>query len=140
MEIKLPDPPDPIPMPRLWPAVLLAVAMLVVVMFMYTSTIRVVVFYSGAIAAVSGMQVAFAMGARVRAQKLQVQVDELYEMAKERVRMLPALVERHGPEEAIEIMRTADHLVEEGDFPDVRAAVAAIERHHDMEPTVYEND
>ncbi len=138
MEIELPDPPDPIPVPRLWPAVLMTLAVWVAVMFMYVSSVRMVVFYAGAIAATSGMQMAHAIAIRQRARKLQAQLDELYAMAKERVIMLPALVERHGPEDAIEIMRAADHLVEEGDFPDIRAAVAAIERHHDWEPTFEE--
>lgn len=138
IEVELPEKPDPIPIPRLWTAVLYSISQLVGAQFLYASNLRVMVFFAGVASTLAGMQVAFALAARRRARNLQAQVDELYNMAKERVIMLPALVERHGPEQAIEIMKTADHLVDEGDFPNVRDAVAAIERHHDMEPTVFE--
>lgn len=59
----------------------------------------------------------------------------VHQQACLRLRMAGKLIDRRGPEDTFEILNAAEALVKEGDFPDLPAAVAAIERHHDIEPT-----
>lgn len=67
----------------------------------------------------------------------QAELDEMHEKLRVRVAMVPPLVNRYGPESAMRLLQMAEDLVGEGDFDDIRAAVASIERHHDLEPTVF---
>jgi flagellar biosynthesis/type III secretory pathway ATPase len=85
------------------------------------------------------VQVVQYVHARREVKRLQTDMDETYAHMVEQVQMLPKLIERHGPQEAMQLMGLASHLVEEGDFPDIKAAVASIERHHDFEPTNYDD-
>ncbi len=143
------NPPERVivPKPKLWLEVL-ALASLVCAsqsMFMVASRRTrsawvLAAFGAGAIwmgTVVIGM---YFVGLHVRVKRQQAELDELHEKLTVRVAMIPRLVTRYGPESAMRLLQMAENLCEEGDFDDIRSAVASIERHHDLDPTVFADD
>lgn len=135
---ELPPRPPRLPRPKPWRTIFVVVWNLGFATFLFRQPYRVPIFMSGVMVALAVYQVAEYARILVQVRRMQTQLDAAYDSMIERLKMLPKLAERHGPEEALEIMRMADHLVDEGDFPNLRTAVASIERHHDMEPTAYD--
>jgi hypothetical protein len=138
--MELPPRPPEIPLPPLAPAMLFASLLMgASVMLMLTATDSLSFFLAGVAAAMSGSTVATFLAERRRARIFHEQVTEVWELVCQRLRLTSALVERHGPD-GIEIMAVAEKLFMEGDFESLQAAVAAIERHHDLEPTVLDDE
>jgi hypothetical protein len=135
----LPPRPPQLPRPKPWRTAFAVVWDLLFATYLYNQPYRIPIFASGLMTALAVYQLAEYVKLLRQVKRLQTEMDQTYDAMVERLTMLPKLVERHGPNEAIQIMSTADALVSEGDFPTVRDAVAAIERHHDMEPTVYDD-
>lgn len=138
MEIQVPPEPPRLAKPPLWRTIVGTAIDLLIAMWMYRQPYRFSIFMSGVITAIAAVQVMEYVITLRHVKRLQADVDKTYAGLAERFAMLPKLIERHGPEQALELMQMADHLVSEGDFPDVKAAVASIERHHDLEPTTYD--
>jgi hypothetical protein len=136
---ELPPRPPRLPRPKPWFTIFVVGWNLTFGMWLFRQPYRIPVFASGFMVALAIYQAAEYLKLLVGRTRLQREMDKAYDSMIEHLKMLPKLAERHGPEEALEIMRMADHLVDEGDFPDLREAVASIERHHDMEPTVYDD-
>jgi hypothetical protein len=135
---ELPPRPPRLPRPKPWRTIFAVVWDLGFAIWLYPQSPRVCVFISGLLVAFAIYQAAEYAKLVLQGRRLQAEMDSTYDDMIDHVRTLAKLVERHGPDDAIEIMRTADNLLSEGDFPTLRQAVAAIERHHDMEPTNYD--
>lgn len=135
-EVELPDPPPPIPKPPLLRPLLVSVTLMVACYSLYfTGTTREAFFFAGVLSTLAGMNwMSYRMDVR-HWKQLQAELDKLYEDVKVRARMLPKLLDRHGPDGTLSIMNLAEDLVKDGDFADIKQAVAAIERHHDLDPT-----
>lgn len=135
---EIPPRPPQLARPKPWRTVFVVVWNLAFATYLFRQPYRIPVFVSGVMVALAVYQVLEYVKLVLQVRRLQADMNTTYEAMIERLKMLPKLVGRHGPAEAIEILSTADTLVAEGDFPTVKDAVAAIERHHDMEPTVYD--
>lgn len=133
-----PPRPPRLPAPKPWRTIIVVVWDLAFATYLFRQPYRIPVFAAGLLTALAVYQTAEYIRIVLQMRRLQVEMDKTYDDMIERLTMLPKLAERHGPEDALGLMRTADSLVSEGDFPTLRDAVAAIERHHDMEPTVYD--
>lgn len=143
-ELELPEPPQ-LPMPSVGLtalAVFLQLALSEVLFFLGTS--KAALFFSGVASTTAGVSVATYVLARRKTKQMQaemeattLEVKTTFEQAALRMRMIPRLLERHGASQTMELMHSAEHLVQDGDFVDIRDAVASLERFNDMEPTTY---
>lgn len=136
--VEIPEEPPRLPMPGIRDPILMTVVNLMMAALSYGSELRFQVFAGGIFLSLAVARVMDYIRARHETRHLQANMDETYAEILIRAKMIPKLVERHGPEATMEMLTFAEKMVSEGDFDSIFDAVASIERHHDMEPTVYD--
>lgn len=137
-ELDIEEPPH-LPMPGIREPILMTTFNLALAALSYVSDFRFQVFAGGIFLSLAFARVMDYVRARRQTTELQTSMNEAYAEVLVRARMIPRLVERHGPEATMQMMTFAEKMVSEGDFESITEAVASIERHHDMEPTVYDD-
>lgn len=130
---KLPKPP----LWMMWPA-FLAIEAISFLLLMAAATSKYLAFQAGSMSTIGAFLLLRTLEERRKVAQLQAEMERAYNTIKQHLAMMPKLLERYNPDEAMSILNYAEILVKDGDFPDLPTAVASIERHHDNEPTAFD--
>ncbi len=135
---EIPEPPT-LPKPKLWVmwgTCLIGVSISAVLL--NVAATKLLAFQAGIICTTSVNMLVLGYATRRRVAAMQTDMEQKHEALRVHMMVMPKLLERYGPEEAVAILNYAAILVSDGDFDDLTTAIHSIEHHHDNEPTPFD--